>query len=130
MVVGDAVRDASLDNGRQYGQLASAGQEASTSSTEVSTSASAQAGTNGGMDLAPNVAVIRGQGTLNLVPSAEAVEFLGMTAYVDINWSKNWTSSLVSSFTKVDNASFQEAASSHKREYASGNNLWHRLKMC
>jgi hypothetical protein len=71
-----------------------------------------------------------GAGTLNFVPSAEAVEFLGMTAYVDINWSKNWTSSLVSSFTKVDNANFQVAAAFHMAEYASANNLWHRLKMC
>ena len=42
-----------------------------------------------------------------LVPSAEAVKLFGMTSYVDLNWSKQRTSSLGYSFDKVDNTNFQ-----------------------
>ena len=80
---------------------------------------------DGGMDLAPNVAVIPVPPSLILVPSAEAVKLFGMSAYVDFNWSKQWTSSIGYSFDEVDNTNFQEPGAFHKGEYASVNLLWH-----
>jgi hypothetical protein len=80
---------------------------------------------DGGMDMGPNVAVIPQPGTLVLVPSAEAVKLFGMMAYVDLNWSKQLTSSLGYSFDKVDNTSFQSATAFEKGQYASVNLLWH-----
>ena len=55
----------------------------------------------------------------------EAVKLFGMTAYVDLNWSKRWTSSIGYSFDTVDNTSFQSAAAFHRGQYASVNLLWH-----
>jgi hypothetical protein len=80
---------------------------------------------DGGMDLGPNVNVIPQPGTLVLVPSAEAVKLFGLSAYADVNWSKNWTSSIGYSFDKVDNTSFQTATAFHQGQYASVNLLWH-----
>ncbi|HLO21106.1 MAG TPA: DcaP family trimeric outer membrane transporter, partial [Sphingomicrobium sp.] len=80
---------------------------------------------DGGMDLAPNVAVIPEPGNLILVPSAEAVKLFGWTSYIDFNWSKQWTSSIGYSFDKVDNTNFQSATAFHKGQYASVNLLWH-----
>ena len=80
---------------------------------------------DGGMDMAPNVEVVQQPGTLVLVPSAEAVKLFGMSAYVDLNWSKQWTSSLGYSFDQVDNTSFQTETAFHKGQYASLNLLWH-----
>lgn len=80
---------------------------------------------DGGMDMAPNVAVIRQPGALLLLPSAEAVKLFGMTSYVDLNWSKRWTSSIGYSFDQVHNTNFQEATAFHKGQYASVNLLYH-----
>ena len=80
---------------------------------------------DGGMDLAPNVDVVSVPGSLVLVPSAEAVKLLGVTAYVDLAWSKQFSSALGYSFTKVDNTNFQEATAFHKGEYASANLLYY-----
>ena len=83
---------------------------------------------DGGMDMGPNVAIIPQPGTLVLVPSAEAVKLFGMSAYVDLNWSTQWTSSLGYSFDQVDNTSFQTPDAFHKGQYASANLLWHPAK--
>ena len=83
---------------------------------------------DGGMDMGPNVALIPQPGTLVLVPSAEAVKLFGMSAYVDLNWSSKWTSSLGYSFDQVDNTSFQTPDAFHKGQYASANLLWHPAK--
>ena len=80
---------------------------------------------DGGMDFGPNVAVIPEPPSLVLVPSAEAVKLFGWTSYVDLNWSKQWTSSIGYSFDKVDNTNFQTATAFHKGQYASVNLLWH-----
>jgi hypothetical protein len=48
-----------------------------------------------------------------------------MMAYVDFNWSKQWTSSVGYSFDKVDNTNYQEPTAFHKGEYASANLMWH-----
>jgi len=83
---------------------------------------------DGGMDMGPNVAVIP-QPPPNigfvLVPSAEAVKLFGWTSYIDLNWSKQFTSSIGYSFDSVDNTSFQTATAFHKGQYASVNLLWH-----
>lgn len=81
---------------------------------------------DGGMDLAPSVSVVAQPPDLILIPEAEAVKLLGVSAYADINWTKNWTSALGYSFTKVDNTNFQEATAFHKGEYASANLLYSR----
>jgi hypothetical protein len=80
---------------------------------------------DGGMDLAPAVSTIFVPGSVVLVPQAEAVELFGMSSYVDLNWSEQWTSSLGYSFDKVDNTNYQSAEAFHKGEYASANVLWH-----
>jgi hypothetical protein len=80
---------------------------------------------DGGMDLGPNVQVVQEPGNLILIPSAEAVKLFGMTSYVDLNWSKQWTSSIGYSFDQVHNTNFQTDTAFHKGQYASVNLLWH-----
>jgi hypothetical protein len=79
---------------------------------------------DGGMDLAPAVAVEFGPGGIILIPRAEAVKQLGIMAYADLQWSKTLSSALGYSFTKVDNTNFQDPTAFHKGEYASVNLLW------
>jgi outer membrane DcaP-like protein len=79
---------------------------------------------DGGMDLAPAVSLDVGEGGITVVPRAEAVKLLGISAYVDMQWSKQWSSALGYSFTKVDNTNFQEPTAFHKGEYASANLLY------
>jgi len=79
---------------------------------------------DGGMDLAPAVEIDRQPGEIILIPRAEAVKLLGVSAYVDMQWAKQWSSSLGYSFVKVDNTNFQDATAFHKAAYASGNLLW------
>jgi hypothetical protein len=81
---------------------------------------------DGGMDLAPAIATFTDGNQIVIVPKAEAVKLLGVSAYVDINWTKQWTSALGYSFTKVDNTNFQDATAFHKGEYASANLLYAR----
>jgi hypothetical protein len=84
---------------------------------------------DGGMDLAPAVDTILAPGSILIVPKAEAVKLLGVSAYVDVNWTKRWTSAFGYSFTKVDNTNFQDATAFHKGEYASANLLYSRDAM-
>ena len=87
---------------------------------------------DGGMDLAPSAELIPvppifpppPNPPLNQLLSAEAVPLLGLTAYVDLQWTKTLSSSLGYSLTKVDNTNFQDATAFRKGEYASGNLLW------
>jgi hypothetical protein len=86
---------------------------------------------DGGMDLAPSAA-------LGIAPpieppdpdflatllSATAVKLTGISGYVDLQWTKQLSSALGYSFTKVDNTNFQEGNAFHKGSYASGNLLW------
>ena len=78
------------------------------------------------MDLAPAVQTVPDpeNGTIILVPRAEAVKLLGISAYVDFQWAKEWSSAIGYSFTKVDNTNFQEVTAFHKGEYASANVLY------
>ncbi len=79
---------------------------------------------DGGMDLAPAVAVTREDGIITIIPRAEAVKLFGMSAFVDVQWAKNWSSSIGYSFDKVDNTNFQDPSAFHKGEYALVNVLW------
>ena len=88
---------------------------------------------DGGMDLAPSADLTPFPQPpifpppdipLNLLLSAEAVKLLGLSAYVDLQWTAKLSSALGYSFTKVDNTNFQEATAFHKGAYASGNLLW------
>ena len=86
---------------------------------------------DGGMDLAPSANLGPVPPIFPLPPEflgtlleAEAVKLLGISAYVDLQWSKKLSSALGYSFTKVDNTNFQDATAFHKGAYASGNLLW------
>jgi hypothetical protein len=72
---------------------------------------------DGGVDLAP-------EGTDLTDAHAKAVPLLGIEAYYDHYWSKNWSTSLGYSFTQVDNTSLQDVNAFHKGEYASVNLLY------
>ena len=52
------------------------------------------------------------------------MKLLGVSAYVDLQWTKKWSSAIGYSFTKVDNTNFQDPTAFHKGEYASVNLLW------
>jgi hypothetical protein len=80
---------------------------------------------DGGMDLAPAVDVVQGPGGTILVPKAKAIPLFGMSAYADLDWSKEFTSSIGYSFDKVNNTNFQDPTAFHKGQYASVNLLWH-----
>lgn len=75
---------------------------------------------DGGMDLAPKAALVSGSPVLQ----AKAVPLWGVTAYVDLQWSPKWSSSLGYSRTQVDNTNFQAPDAFHSGQYASGNVLW------
>src|SRR6202008_1637495 len=83
---------------------------------------------DGGMDLAPKAALVPihlpSDIDINELLSAKAVPLLGISAYVDINWSKQFTSAIGYSFDKVDNTNFQEPTAFHRGDYASANLLW------
>jgi len=79
---------------------------------------------DGGMDLAPAVAVSRTNGVITLIPRAEAVKLFGMSAFADIQWTKEWSSSIGYSFDKVDNTNFQDSTAFHSGHYALANVLW------
>jgi DcaP outer membrane protein len=80
---------------------------------------------DGGMDLAPAVEVFQGPDGIILVPKAKAIPLFGMSAYADLDWSKEFTSSIGYSFDKVNNTNFQDTTAFHKGQYASVNLLWH-----
>ena len=86
---------------------------------------------DGGMDLAPAAELGAVPPIIPIPPEflgtlleAEAVKLLGISAYVDLQWTAKLSSALGYSFTKVDNTNFQEATAFHKGSYASGNLLW------
>lgn len=85
---------------------------------------------DGGMDLAPAAALgpvppIFPPPPINgTLISAEAVPLLGISAYVDLQWTPELSSALGYSFTEVDNTNFQDPTAFHKGEYASVNLLW------
>ncbi len=74
---------------------------------------------DGGMDLAPQTSATSPSG---LVP--KAVPLLGITAYVDHNWSEQFSSALGYSITKVWNTDFQGPDAFQSGQYASTNLLW------
>jgi hypothetical protein len=85
---------------------------------------------DGGMDLAPSAEL--GQVTPGVPPTpgngllleADAVELLGVTGYIEMQWTEQLSSALGYSFTEVDNTNFQDPTAFHKGEYASVNLLW------
>ena len=52
------------------------------------------------------------------------MKLLGVSAYVDLQWTKKLSSAVGYSFTKVDNTNFQDAEAFRKGEYASANLLY------
>jgi hypothetical protein len=80
---------------------------------------------DGGMDLAPAVSVLEGEDGFLIIPRAEAVKLFGMSAFLDIQWAKNWSSSIGYSMDKVDNTNFQDPGAFHSGQYALVNVLWY-----
>lgn len=86
---------------------------------------------DGGMDLAPSAALIPAPPIfppppvpLNQLLEAEAVKLLGITAYVDLQWTPTLSSAIGYSLVEVENTNFQAPDAFHRGEYASGNLLW------
>jgi len=86
---------------------------------------------DGGMDLAPSVSPVADPpvlppppGTRVLIVDAEAVPLLGVSAYFDLSWTKELTSSLGYSQVEVDNTNFQTGDTFKRARYASANLLW------
>ena len=79
---------------------------------------------DGGMDLAPAVSTVFEPPNVFLLPRAEAVKLLGVSAYVDLQWTKQLSSAIGYSFTKVENTNFQADDAFHMGQYASANLLW------
>jgi hypothetical protein len=87
---------------------------------------------DGGMDLAPSASLIPAppifppppSPPLNQLLEAEAIPLLGVSAYVDLQWTDELSTAIGYSFTEVNNTNFQDATAFHKGEYASTNLLW------
>jgi hypothetical protein len=84
---------------------------------------------DGGMDLAPSAALAPLPLPLPLPPlnallEAEAVPLLGVSAYVDLQWTSEFSSAIGYSLVEVDNTNFQTGDAFHRGEYASANLLW------
>ncbi|HYJ52966.1 MAG TPA: DcaP family trimeric outer membrane transporter [Allosphingosinicella sp.] len=86
---------------------------------------------DGGMDLAPSAALLVAPPIFppppvpfNQLGEAEAVPLLGITAYLDLQWTPTLSSAIGYSLVEVDNTNFQDATAFHRGEYASANLLW------
>lgn len=86
---------------------------------------------DGGMDLAPSATPIVAPPIFPpppipelLVLEATPVPLLGLSAYFDLNWTKQLTSSLGYSQVEVDNTNFQTGDTFKRARYASANLLW------
>jgi hypothetical protein len=71
---------------------------------------------DGGIDLAA--------GGTPTDPHAVAIPLYGISAFYDHSWTKEWSSAIGYSFTKVDNAPLQEANAYRMGQYASINLLY------
>ena len=71
---------------------------------------------DGGIDLAA--------GGTPTDPHAVAMPLYGISAFYDHSWTKEWSSAIGYSFTKVDNAPLQEANAYRMGQYASINLLY------
>jgi hypothetical protein len=86
---------------------------------------------DGGMDIAPTASLIPVFPIFPPPPlplfelvDSKTVPLLGISAFVDFRWAKDWTSSIGYSMTRVDNTNFQAPEAFHKGEYALANILW------
>jgi hypothetical protein len=78
---------------------------------------------DGGVDLAPELDASR---PLGIGP--QAVPLIGVSAYVDHNWSPKFSSALGYSITKVWNTDLQQPDAFESGQYASTNLLWYPVK--
>jgi len=58
----------------------------------------------------------------------EALPLLGTVAFIDLNWSDKWTSTVGYSSLRIDNSDGQSADAFHNGFYALGNILYYPLK--
>ena len=56
-----------------------------------------------------------------------ALPVLGITAFLDLNWSKDWSSTIGYSVLRIDNSEAQTPDAFHKGQYALANLLYHPL---
>jgi hypothetical protein len=56
-----------------------------------------------------------------------ALPVLGIVAFLDLNWSEQWTSTIGYSYLKMDNSDGQSADAFEKGQYALANILYHPL---
>ena len=77
------------------------------------------------MDLAPAINVEPGGNGFIVIPRAEAVKLFGLSAFADIQWAKDWSSTIGYSFDKVDNTNFQDPGAFERGDYALANILWY-----
>ena len=87
---------------------------------------------DGGMDLAPSAALgppIPAPLPIpipppNVLVEATAVPLLGVSGYVDLQWTSELSSAIGYSLVEVENTNFQTGDAFHRGEYASANLLW------
>lgn len=84
---------------------------------------------DGGMDIAPSAVPVVVPPIFPLPPTAlvleaQPVPLLGLSAYFDLNWTKELTSSVGYSQVEVDNTNFQTGDTFKRARYASANLLW------
>ena len=87
---------------------------------------------DGGMDLAPSAALgppVPAPLPIpipppNILVEAEAVPILGVSGYVDLQWTSEISSAIGYSLVEVENTNFQTGDAFHRGEYASANVLW------
>jgi hypothetical protein len=60
-----------------------------------------------------------------LLPQGEALPMTGVVAFIDLNWSSTWTSTVGYSFLDIDNSAGQPANAFKKGQYALVNLLYH-----
>jgi len=58
----------------------------------------------------------------------EALPLLGTVAFIDLNWSDKWTSTVGYSSLRIDNSDGQSADAFHNGFYALGNILYYPVK--
>src|SRR5262245_50958708 len=76
-------------------------------------------------DAPADVGVVPNPGNVIQPLLGEALPMTGVTAFIDLNWSSTWTSTVGYSFLDIDNSEGQAANAFKKGQYALVNILYH-----
>jgi len=63
-----------------------------------------------------------------LQPTGEALPMLGVSAFIDHNWSDKLSTAIGYSFLDIDNSDGQEDDAFKKGQYAAANVMWYPVK--